>query len=129
MRLVTDLMDFCAREAPAFNTISISGYHMREAGCTAVQEVAFTLADGIAYVDAAIKAGLDVDAFAGRLSFFFNAHNGNAKSIVEMLWDIELIELELGEIFRTYRVRNLIVQTPVHPRDDADKQEEHRHDQ
>lgn len=75
MRLVTDLMDFCAREAPAFNTISISGYHMREAGCTAVQEVAFTLGNGRAYVRAAIEAGLEVDAFAPRLSFFFNAHN------------------------------------------------------
>ena len=60
---------------PKWNPISISGYHIREAGSTAVQEVAFTLADGIAYVGAAVKAGLDVDAFAGRLSFFFNAHN------------------------------------------------------
>ena len=75
MRLVTDLMDFCAREAPAFNTISISGYHMREAGCTAVQELAFTLGNGRAYVRAAVEAGLAVDDFAPRLSFFFNAHN------------------------------------------------------
>jgi len=60
---------------PKWNPISISGYHIREAGSTAVQEVAFTLADGIAYVEAALRAGLDVDDFAGRLSFFFNAHN------------------------------------------------------
>jgi methylmalonyl-CoA mutase N-terminal domain/subunit len=75
MRLITDIFAFCAKEVPNWNTISISGYHIREAGATAVQEVAFTLADGIAYVDAAIKAGLDVDDFAPRLSFFFNAHN------------------------------------------------------
>jgi methylmalonyl-CoA mutase N-terminal domain/subunit len=74
MRLVTDLIGFAAREVPRFNPISISGYHMREAGCTAVQEVAFTLAHGLAYVDAAVKAGLDVDEFGGRLSFFFAAH-------------------------------------------------------
>jgi methylmalonyl-CoA mutase, N-terminal domain len=75
MRLVTDLMAFCSRAAPNFNTISISGYHMREAGCTAVQELAFTLANGVAYVEAAVAAGLAVDDFAPRLSFFFNAHN------------------------------------------------------
>ena len=75
MRIVTDLFAWCRHELPAWNTISISGYHIREAGSTAVQEVAFTLADGIAYVDAAIAAGLTVDEFAPRLSFFFNAHN------------------------------------------------------
>ncbi|MDI6600273.1 MAG: methylmalonyl-CoA mutase family protein [Thermoanaerobacteraceae bacterium] len=75
MRLITDIFEFCSKNVPNWNTISISGYHIREAGATAVQEVAFTLADGIAYVDAAIKAGLDVDEFAPRLSFFFNAHN------------------------------------------------------
>jgi methylmalonyl-CoA mutase N-terminal domain/subunit len=73
MRLVTDVFEFCARELPRFNTISISGYHMREAGATAAQELAFTLANGIAYVEAAVARGLDVDAFAGRLSFFFAA--------------------------------------------------------
>jgi methylmalonyl-CoA mutase N-terminal domain/subunit len=71
MRLITDTFAYCQERIPAWNTISISGYHIREAGATAVQEIAFTLADGIAYVDAAIKAGLDVDAFAPRLSFFF----------------------------------------------------------
>ena len=68
---------------PKWNPISISGYHIREAGSTAVQEVAFTLADGIQYVDAAVKAGLDVDAFAGRLSFFFNAHNNLLEEVAK----------------------------------------------
>ncbi len=75
MRLITDIFSFCAKEIPYWNTISISGYHIREAGSTAAQEIAFTLANGIAYVEAALKAGLDVDSFAGQLSFFFNAHN------------------------------------------------------
>ena len=75
MRLITNIFEFCAKEIPKWNTISISGYHIREAGSTAAQEVGFTLADGIAYVESAIKAGLDVDDFAGQLSFFFNAHN------------------------------------------------------
>ncbi len=75
MRLITDTFEYCGREIPRWNTISISGYHIREAGCTAPQEVGFTLADGIAYVEAALKAGLAVDDFAPRLSFFFNAHN------------------------------------------------------
>ena len=75
MRLVTDVFRYCSEYVPKWNTISISGYHIREAGANAVQEVAFTLADGIAYVEAAIAAGLDVDDFAPRLSFFFNAHN------------------------------------------------------
>ncbi|KPU26606.1 methylmalonyl-CoA mutase [Caloranaerobacter sp. TR13] len=75
MRLITDIFEYCSKNVPNWNTISISGYHIREAGSTAVQEVAFTIANGIAYVEAAIKAGLDVDSFAPRLSFFFNAHN------------------------------------------------------
>src|SRR6476620_5504980 len=75
LRLITDTFAFCANEVPNWNTISISGYHIREAGSTAAQEIAFTLADGIAYVQAAIETGLDVDYFAPRLSFFFNAHN------------------------------------------------------
>ena len=74
MRIITDIFAFCSQHVPSWNTISISGYHIREAGSTAVQEVAFTLANGIAYVEAAINAGLEVDAFAPRLSFFFNAH-------------------------------------------------------
>jgi len=75
MRLITNIFEFCSKNVPNWNTISISGYHIREAGSTAAQEIAFTLADGIAYVEAAIKAGMNVDDFAGRLSFFFNAYN------------------------------------------------------
>ncbi|RLD14219.1 methylmalonyl-CoA mutase, partial [candidate division KSB1 bacterium] len=75
LRLITNIFEYCSKEVPQWNTISISGYHIREAGSTAVQEIAFTLADGIEYVQAAINAGLNVDQFAGRLSFFFNAHN------------------------------------------------------
>ena len=74
MRIITDILEFCSKEVPRWNTISISGYHIREAGSTAAQELAFTLANGIAYVEAGIKAGLDVDDFAPRLSFFFNSH-------------------------------------------------------
>jgi methylmalonyl-CoA mutase, N-terminal domain len=83
LRLVTDIFGFCAREAPNWNTISISGYHIREAGSTAVQEVAFTLADGITYVEAALAAGLEIDNFAPRLSFFFNAHNNLLEEIAK----------------------------------------------
>ncbi len=75
MRIITDIFAYCRERVPKWNTISISGYHIREAGSTAVQEIAFTIADGIAYVQAAIDAGLDVDEFAPRLSFFWNAHN------------------------------------------------------
>ncbi len=74
MRIITDIFSYCAQEVPQWNTISISGYHIREAGSTAVQEVAFTLANGVSYVSAAMEAGLDVDTFGPRLSFFFNAH-------------------------------------------------------
>ncbi|MDY6793782.1 MAG: methylmalonyl-CoA mutase family protein [Actinomycetota bacterium] len=74
MRIITDILAFCSREVPRWNTISISGYHIREAGSTTVQELAFTLADGFAYVEAGMAAGLDVDSFAPRLSFFFNSH-------------------------------------------------------
>ena len=75
MRIITDIFQYCSKEVPKWNTISISGYHIREAGSTAAQEVGFTLANGIAYIEAALKAGLDIDDFAGQLSFFFNAHN------------------------------------------------------
>ncbi len=75
MRLTVDIIDFCSKNLPKWNTISVSGYHIREAGATAVQELAFTLANGIAYVQAVIDKGLDIDSFAPRLSFFFNAHN------------------------------------------------------
>jgi methylmalonyl-CoA mutase N-terminal domain/subunit len=83
LRLITDIFSFCAADVPNWNTISISGYHIREAGSTAAQEIAFTLADGIAYVDAAISVGLDVDKFAPRLSFFFNAHNNFLEEVAK----------------------------------------------
>ena len=83
MRLITDVFDFCAREVPNWNTISVSGYHIREAGCTAVQEIAFTLANGIAYVQAAVDAGLDIDQFADQISFFFNSHNNFLEEIAK----------------------------------------------
>jgi methylmalonyl-CoA mutase N-terminal domain/subunit len=83
LRLVTDTFAYCAREVPNWNTISISGYHIREAGSTAAQEIAFTLADAIAYVEAAVAAGLQVDDFAPRLSFFFNAHNNLLEEIAK----------------------------------------------
>jgi methylmalonyl-CoA mutase N-terminal domain/subunit len=83
MRLITDVFQFCSSEVPQWNTISISGYHIREAGSTAVQEVAFTLANAIAYVQAAIEAGLKVDEFASQLSFFFNAHNNFLEEIAK----------------------------------------------
>jgi methylmalonyl-CoA mutase N-terminal domain/subunit len=83
LRLIRDVFAFAEQDLPAFNTISISGYHMREAGCTAVQELAFTLADGIAYVQAAVQAGLDVDSFGKQLSFFFNGHNNFIEEIAK----------------------------------------------
>ncbi|MFM1846781.1 MAG: hypothetical protein RL417_255, partial [Pseudomonadota bacterium] len=83
LRIVTDIFGFCSAEVPQWNTISISGYHIREAGSTADQEIAFTLADGIAYVEAAIDAGLHVDEFAPRLAFFFNCHNDFLEEIAK----------------------------------------------
>ena len=83
IRIVTDIFAFCDRELPAWNTISISGYHIREAGSTAIQEVAFTFADAVAYVQAAIEAGLDVNRFGQRISFFFNAHNDFLEEIAK----------------------------------------------
>ncbi|MFO0757674.1 MAG: methylmalonyl-CoA mutase family protein [Byssovorax sp.] len=83
LRLISDIFAYCAKAAPSFNTISISGYHMREAGCDAAQEIAFTLADGIAYVETAVKAGLDVDEFGAQLSFFFNGHNNLIEEVAK----------------------------------------------
>jgi len=83
MRIITDMFAYASQHVPEWNIISISGYHMREAGCTAVQEVAFTVANAIAYVEAAIRAGLEVDAFAPRLSFFFNAHNNFLEEVAK----------------------------------------------
>jgi len=83
MRLITDTFEYCSKTVPKWNPISISGYHIREAGSTAAQEIAFTLGDGIAYVQAAVKRGLDVDSFAGRLSFFFNVHNNFIEEVAK----------------------------------------------
>ncbi len=97
MRLVTDTFEYCSKQLPKWNTISISGYHIREAGSTAAQEIGFTLADGIAYTEAALKAGMDVDVFAGRLSFFFNAHNNLFEEVAKFraarrLWAKIMVE-------------------------------------
>jgi len=110
MRLVTDLFRYCAAQIPRWNTISISGYHIREAGSTAVQEVAFTLANGIAYVQAAIDAGLGVDVFAPRLSFFFNAHNDFLEEIAKFraarrLWARVMRERFGAQDPRSWRLR------------------------
>ena len=83
MRLITNIFEYCAREVPHWNTISISGYHIREAGSTAAQEVGFTLANGISYVESALESGLNVDDFAGQLSFFFNSHNDLLEEIAK----------------------------------------------
>ena len=83
MRIITDIFEWCSRELPKWNTISISGYHIREAGSTAVQEIAFTLSNGKAYVEAALKKGLDINVFGKRLSFFFNAHNNLFEEVVK----------------------------------------------
>jgi methylmalonyl-CoA mutase N-terminal domain/subunit len=83
MRLITDIFSYCKDTVPQWNTVSISGYHIREAGATAVQEVAFTLADGITYVQAALDSGLDIDDFASRLSFFFNVHNNFLEEVAK----------------------------------------------
>ncbi len=110
MRLVTDIFRYCAREVPRWNTISISGYHIREAGATAVQEVAFTLANAIAYVEAAIEAGLEVDRFAPRLAFFFNAHNHFLEEIAKFraarrLWARIMRERFRAQDPRSWRLR------------------------
>ena len=103
MRIVTDIFAFCKKHVPRWNTISISGYHMREAGCTAVQEVAFTIADGIAYVEAAIRAGLDVDSFASRLAFFFCCHNTFIEEIAKFRAARRLWAKVMKERFRAKR--------------------------
>ena len=110
MRLVTDTFAYCAERVPGWNSISISGYHIREAGSTAVQELAFTLADGIAYVEAAIDAGLEVDRFAGRLSFFFNAHNNLFEEVAKFraarrMWARIMKERFGAESERSLRLR------------------------
>jgi methylmalonyl-CoA mutase N-terminal domain/subunit len=109
MRLVTDAFRYCQRELPHWNTISISGYHIREAGSTAVQEVAFTLANAIAYVQAAIQAGLDVDEFAGQLSFFFNAHNNFLEEVAKFRAARRLWARTMRERFKAKQESSLIL--------------------
>ncbi len=109
LRLITDTFAFCAREVPNWNTISISGYHIREAGSTAVQEVAFTIADAIAYVEAAIQAGLGVDEFAPRISFFFNAHNNLLEEIAKFRAARRLWARIMRERFHARNPRSLML--------------------
>jgi methylmalonyl-CoA mutase N-terminal domain/subunit len=109
MRLVTDLMAYAQAEVPNWNTVSISGYHIREAGSTAVQEVAFTLANGISYVQAAIDAGLDVDEFAPRLSFFFNAHNNFLEEVAKFRGARQLWAEIMKDRFNAQNPRSLVL--------------------
>src|SRR6266536_281951 len=109
LRLITDIFAYTAKVMPKWNPISISGYHIREAGSTAVQEVAFTLGDGIAYVDAAVRAGLDVDAFAGRLSFFFNAHNNLLEEVAKFRAARRIWARIMKERFRAKDPRSMML--------------------
>jgi methylmalonyl-CoA mutase N-terminal domain/subunit len=109
MRLVTDMVEFCAREMPKWHPISISGYHIREAGSNAIQELAFTLADGFAYVDAAIERGLDIDDFAPRLSFFFNAHVDFFEEIAKYRAARRIWARELRERYRAKNPRSWLM--------------------
>jgi methylmalonyl-CoA mutase, N-terminal domain len=111
LRIITDIFAFCADKVPNWNTISISGYHIREAGSTAAQEIAFTLADGIAYVDAAVTAGLDVDKFASRLSFFFNVHNNFFEEIAKFRAARRLWARIIKERFKAEDPRSWMLRT------------------
>ena len=109
LRLTTDLIAFCAQHVPRWNPISISGYHIREAGSTAAQEIAFTLADGIAYVEAALRAGLEVDKFAGRLSFFFNVHNNLLEEVAKFRAARRLWARTMKERFQAKDSRSMML--------------------
>src|SRR5215472_2992008 len=109
LRLVTDLFAFCAQRVPRWNPISISGYHIREAGSTAAQEIGFTLADGITYVDAALRAGLTVDQFAGRLSFFFNVHNNFLEEVAKFRAARRLWARMMKERFKAKDPRSMML--------------------
>ena len=109
LRLVTDIFAYCAREVPNWNTISISGYHIREAGSTAVQEVAFTIANGITYIESALKAGLQIDDFAPRLSFFFNSHNNLLEEIAKFRAARRLWARIMREQFKARDPRSLML--------------------
>src|SRR5260370_15661176 len=110
IRLTTDLFAYCKENVPKWNTISISGYHFREKGCSAVQEVAFTLANGMAYVQAALAAGLEIDDFAPRLAFFFNGHNNVFQEVAKFrtarrLWAEIMRERFRAKYARSWRLR------------------------
>jgi methylmalonyl-CoA mutase N-terminal domain/subunit len=109
LRIVTDILSFCSRNIPQWNSISISGYHMREAGCTAVQEVAFTLANGIAYVEAALKAGMGVDAFGPRLAFFFCCHQDFFEEIAKFRAARRLWATIMKERFNAKNPRSMMI--------------------
>ncbi|UCD16808.1 MAG: methylmalonyl-CoA mutase family protein [Candidatus Zixiibacteriota bacterium] len=109
IRLITDLMEFCTNHVPQWNTISISGYHIREAGSTAAQELAFTLADGFAYIEAAIRAGQDVDKFAPRLSFFFNAHQDFFEEIAKYRAARRIFARRMKEKFKAKQERSWLL--------------------
>lgn len=109
LRLITDTFAYCAAEVPNWNTISISGYHIREAGSTAAQEIAFTLADGICYVESAIRVGLDVDKFAPRLSFFFNSHNNLLEEIAKFRAARRLWARIMKERFKAENPKSLML--------------------
>jgi len=111
MRIITDIFAFCTKEVPNWNTISISGYHIREAGSTAAQEIAFTLADGIAYVEAAVQAGMSVDAFATRLSFFFNVHNNFLEEVAKFRAARRLWARIMHERFGATDPRSMMLRT------------------
>jgi methylmalonyl-CoA mutase, N-terminal domain len=111
MRIVVDMIEFTAREVPRFNPVSISGYHIREAGSTAVQELAFTLADGLGYVEAAVARGLDVDAFAPRLSFFFDVHNDFFEEIAKLRAARRLWARFMKERFGAKRAESMRLRT------------------
>lgn len=109
MRLITNIFEYCAKEVPRWNTISISGYHIREAGSTAAQEVGFTLANGIAYVEAALNAGLEIDSFAQRLSFFFNAHNDLLEEVAKFRAARRLWAKIMKERFKSTNPRSMML--------------------
>lgn len=111
LRIITDIFGFCAEQVPNWNTISISGYHIREAGSTAAQEIAFTLADGIAYVDAALSVGLDIDKFASRLSFFFNVHNNFFEEVAKFRAARRLWAKIMKERFQAKNPRSWMLRT------------------
>jgi methylmalonyl-CoA mutase N-terminal domain/subunit len=111
MRIIRDMIAWCSREMPLYNPISISGYHIREAGATAVQELAFTLADGIGYVQCGLEAGLDVDAFAPRLSFFFDLHNDFFEEVAKLRAARRLWARIIKERFRARKPRSMLMRT------------------